>query len=75
MSERSFLAPEYAQHRAALALVLAIGIPMFCAGWLNDWRLFAFPMGTFVVALVVPVALIAVAFMIPRADEDETEAS
>lgn len=73
MSERSFMAAEYAQHRAAIALILIIVVPMFCAGWLNGLRLYAFPLGTFLVALIIPVALIAVAFIAPRAVEDEPD--
>ena len=73
MAERSFLAPEFAQHRAVLGLIFAIAVPLFCAGWLNEWQLFAFPFGTFLIALAVPIALIAVAFVVPRSVDEDPE--
>ncbi len=73
MAKHSFLAPEYAQHRAFLGLILVILVPLVCADWLNDWTLFVFPLGTFVLALLVPIALIAVAFTVPREADDEPE--
>jgi len=67
MAERFYLAPEFARHRAVLGMILAIVVPIFFAGWLNGGRLFAFPLGTFIMALIAPIALIAVAFIVPDA--------
>jgi len=73
VSESSILSPQYAQHRALIALIVVIVIPVLCAGWLNGFRLFAFPFGTFLTALIVPLALVVVAFAVPRAAEEELE--
>ena len=72
MGETSFLGPRYANWRAAIALFgVLVVLPAFAA-WLNGWSLFSFPLGTFLVALGVPICLIALALMIAQAPDDET---
>jgi small neutral amino acid transporter SnatA (MarC family) len=75
MADLSFLGPERAYLRAVIALILVVVVPVFCAGLLNEWRYFAFPLGTFVVALGIPLGLIAVAMIAPRIADEETPES
>lgn len=71
MADHSFLGPGRADWRAIVALILVIVVPVSCSGLLNEWRFFAFPLGTYLVALGIPVGLIAVAMIAPRSVDDE----
>jgi len=71
MAENSKLGPRYPQWRFVIAVVALIVLLSVCAAWLNGWSYFAFPLGTFLVWFGVPVGLVAIAMMVPGAEDEE----
>lgn len=71
--ENSLLGPQFARYRALILLILAVSLPVIGAEWFIGFRLFAFPFSTFLIAIVVPVALVVIALMAPRSDNEEPE--
>lgn len=73
MFERLISYRRYAVHWSLLGLIFLIVITVVCAGILSNFKLFAFPFGTFVIGLVVPVTFIAIAFCTPLSFDDELD--
>ena len=73
MFQRLISEPQYERHRVLVVLIAVILIPVISAGWLSGFKLFAFPFGTFLVGLIVPLLLIVIAFVFPNSSEEEPE--
>jgi len=68
---RTLLGPGFAHWRAMIGLIVVIIVPIACAGWLNAWQVFAFPLGTFLVAVFVPLGIIFAGMIAPRSIDEE----
>lgn len=73
MFERLILNRQYALHWALLSLVAVIFLSIVGAEWLSNFALFAFPFGTFVIGLIVPLAIVAIAVFTPHPSDEESE--
>lgn len=69
---RTYLGPDFARLRAIIGLLIVIIVPIVCAEPLNAWSFFAFPLGSFCVAVLVPLGIILVAMAVPRSFDEET---
>ncbi len=73
MFEQAILSRQYALHWALLGLVAVIFLSVVCSGWLSNYALFAFPFGTFVIGVIAPLAIVAIAVFTPYPSDEESE--
>ncbi len=73
MLERLKSNPALKAYALPAFLVFLLIVLILTAGWLNNLRVFAFPLGTFSVVIIIPLILVAIAWCLPRRTEKDTE--